>query len=206
MLKNRIGELRREKGLTLKEMGEILNIRDNTLSQYETGKREPQLGLMIEIANFFGVSLEFLFGKTDIRDYPINTKDDCINLLELLKSNQISYDHISLESALNLLLWVSENIDLLNSDDYPGLLETAYYFRKQIESESKALNWFSSHRKSDNEIINKIIDKFELEEEYYGATPKEVLEFMEQTERIGYMDREKIFDFIKSLPDDQEIE
>lgn len=203
---NRIGELRREKGLTLKRMGELLNIRDNTLSQYETGKREPQLGIMLEIANFFGVSLEYLLKKSEIRDYPTSNYEECIFLLEQLKSKKISYDHISLKSALNLLLWVSENIDLLNSDKYPGLIETAYYLRKHIESESKALNWFSSHRKSNNEIINEIIDKFELEDEYNGANPKEVLEFMEQTERIGYKDKEKIFDFIKSLPDDQEIE
>ncbi len=40
----RMKELRLEKGLTLKQLGKILNVRDNTLSQYETGKRNPQFG------------------------------------------------------------------------------------------------------------------------------------------------------------------
>lgn len=81
-MKNRIGELRREKGLTLKEMGSLLNIRDNTLSQYETGKREPQLVLMMEIANFFEVSLEYLFNGTDIRDRLINNLERGAHFME----------------------------------------------------------------------------------------------------------------------------
>ena len=43
MLKNRIRELRKEKNMTLKQVSEKLGIASNTLSQYETNKREPKL-------------------------------------------------------------------------------------------------------------------------------------------------------------------
>ncbi|MEN0454377.1 helix-turn-helix transcriptional regulator [Staphylococcus aureus] len=51
-MENRIAELRKENNMTLKQLAKELNIRDNTLSQYETGKRNPQMGLLQEIANF----------------------------------------------------------------------------------------------------------------------------------------------------------
>ncbi|MBB1095584.1 helix-turn-helix transcriptional regulator, partial [Limosilactobacillus sp. BG-MG3-A] len=43
MSSNRIAELRHKKNMTLKELGNALNMRDNTLSQYENNKREPKL-------------------------------------------------------------------------------------------------------------------------------------------------------------------
>ena len=71
-MENRIAELRKEKGLTLKQLGEILGVRDSTLSQYETGKRNPQLGFLQELSDFFGVSLEYLTKNSNERDYDVN--------------------------------------------------------------------------------------------------------------------------------------
>ena len=42
-MENRLKQLRNEKKLTLKQLGNNLEMRDNTLRQYETGKREPEL-------------------------------------------------------------------------------------------------------------------------------------------------------------------
>lgn len=39
---NRLKELRKEKGLALKQMGQLLNMPDSTLSQYENGRRRPK--------------------------------------------------------------------------------------------------------------------------------------------------------------------
>lgn len=75
-LKTRIAELRHESGLTLKQLGDILDVKDNALSQYETGKRTPQLALLKEISNYFHVSLEYLTYSSDQRDYPIDSTMD----------------------------------------------------------------------------------------------------------------------------------
>lgn len=61
-MKNRIKKLRKENNLTLKELGQKLGIADNTLSQYETGKREPKLEIWQKIADFFDVSVPYLKG------------------------------------------------------------------------------------------------------------------------------------------------
>lgn len=202
-MKNRIGELRRERGLTLKQMGKILNIRDNTLSQYETGKREPQLGMMVSIADFFDVSLEYLMGKTDTRDYPLATDDDAVDLLRKLQTNQINYYDISKETSFELALWATKNQELLNKS-YPELLNEAHFFIKQLESDHKSLKWYLDFRKKETEQLDRIIELLELslDNEFDGASVPQVLEFLEESARISYDDLKKTLQFMKNCQDD----
>ena len=61
---NRLREIRKEKGLTLNEVGKQLDLKNNTLSQYETEKREPKLETWQKLANFFDVPISYLQGNT----------------------------------------------------------------------------------------------------------------------------------------------
>lgn len=61
-MKNRLKEARLEKGLTLKQASKHIGIRDSTLSQYETGKREPKLETWVKLADYFGVPVSYLQG------------------------------------------------------------------------------------------------------------------------------------------------
>ena len=49
MLKLR--ELRKQKNLSMKELGAILGLAESTISLYENGKREPDIATLIKIAN-----------------------------------------------------------------------------------------------------------------------------------------------------------
>lgn len=64
-MKNRLAKLRKEKRLTLKELGKEVSMRDNTLSQYETGKREPKLETWQKLADYFNVSISYLTGVSN---------------------------------------------------------------------------------------------------------------------------------------------
>lgn len=59
---NKLREIRKEKGLTLNEVGKQVGLKNNTLSQYETGKREPKLETWKKLAKFFNVSVPYLQG------------------------------------------------------------------------------------------------------------------------------------------------
>lgn len=201
-MENRIGELRREKGYTLKELGEILNIRDNTLSQYETGKRAPQLGFLIELAHFFDVSLEYLLKQTDIRDYPINTAEQKITFLQKFKSNDISFDTLSMDTVLDLCSWINANLEFIEKE-HNDLYDVSLDFIKQGQSEAKALINYSFKRIKQNKIINAILDELE-NEDYYGATPEMIKDFMDQSKRISYEDLKRTLEFMKKLPDSKE--
>ena len=62
-MRNRLAEIRNKKGLTLKELGKKIGMRDNTLSQYETGKRKPSEKALIQISNLFKIPISYLVGN-----------------------------------------------------------------------------------------------------------------------------------------------
>ena len=64
----RIKELRKQHGLSQIELGKVLNIAQNTLSAYERGSRDPDTDTLASIAQYFGVSVDYLLGRTDIPD------------------------------------------------------------------------------------------------------------------------------------------
>ena len=61
-MENRLKEIRQKNSLTLEKMGEKVGIAKNTLSRYESGKREPKLEVWQKLADFFKVSVPYLQG------------------------------------------------------------------------------------------------------------------------------------------------
>lgn len=59
---NRIAELRKMHGLSQTELAKQLGIAQNTLSQYETGYRNPTSRVIMNIAKLFGVSTNDVLG------------------------------------------------------------------------------------------------------------------------------------------------
>ena len=59
---NRIKELRQKNNLTLRALGEKINMSSSRLSQYETGKREPKLETWQRLADFFDAPVPYLQG------------------------------------------------------------------------------------------------------------------------------------------------
>lgn len=62
---NRLRQVRKNKGLTIKEVAEDVGIADNTLQQYETEKREPKKETWIKLANYYCVPVAYLMGLPD---------------------------------------------------------------------------------------------------------------------------------------------
>lgn len=60
----KLKELRLEKGLSQRKLGEVFNVCNQTISFWESGSREPDLDMLLQIARYFGVSLETLL-ETD---------------------------------------------------------------------------------------------------------------------------------------------
>lgn len=60
--------LRKEKNLTQKELGALLNIPYRTIMNWERGIRQPSSQNMVILEEFFGVSGAFLRGETESRE------------------------------------------------------------------------------------------------------------------------------------------
>lgn len=54
-------KVRKNTGLTQKEVAEALSISKDTLSRYERGKQEPRLEVAIQLSKFYKVSMDQLF-------------------------------------------------------------------------------------------------------------------------------------------------
>ncbi len=61
----RLKDLREDRDVKQKELAELLNIKQNTYSQYENGKREIPLEMLWKLADFYEVSIDYLIGRTD---------------------------------------------------------------------------------------------------------------------------------------------
>lgn len=64
----RLKGLRQEKDITQSELGQILNLSQRSISQYELGLRFPDELVINLIADYFDVSLDYLFGRTNIKN------------------------------------------------------------------------------------------------------------------------------------------
>lgn len=61
----RLRELRRQRKMSQVRLAMELNVSQNTICRYETGEREADYATLIQIADFFGVSIDYLLGRTD---------------------------------------------------------------------------------------------------------------------------------------------
>ena len=61
----RIKELRRKNGMTQEALGKIIGVGPDSIYIYEKGKAYPEVRNLVILADFFGVSTDYLLGRTD---------------------------------------------------------------------------------------------------------------------------------------------
>ena len=61
----RLKELRKKRRITQQRLAIDLNMSQNTVSRYENGNREAGYAELIKIADYFGVSIDYLLERTD---------------------------------------------------------------------------------------------------------------------------------------------
>ena len=59
----RLLELRQEHNLTQKQLAKILNISQRSYSHYETGSRQIPIELLIALADYYDVSIDYIVGR-----------------------------------------------------------------------------------------------------------------------------------------------
>ena len=91
----RIKELRKEKGITQKQLSQLTGLGYNSIIGYENARREPNSKAMAALEEYFNVSGAFLRGETDVRDFlpnnerkQLTTAQTADELSDLLKKIQ----------------------------------------------------------------------------------------------------------------------
>lgn len=62
MVKN-LKTLRNERGISQRELAEIVMVSQQSINKYENHKVEPDIDTLIKIADYFNVSLDYLVGR-----------------------------------------------------------------------------------------------------------------------------------------------
>ena len=71
MHKNRIRDLREDKDLKQKDIAELLKVHQTTYSDYELGRLNIPIAALHTLADYYGVSVDYLLGRTNIKQaYP----------------------------------------------------------------------------------------------------------------------------------------
>lgn len=60
-MKNKIEEIRKERGIRQDEFAKLMGVSRQTISSLETGRYNPSIVLAYKIARFFGMTIEEVF-------------------------------------------------------------------------------------------------------------------------------------------------
>lgn len=61
----RLRDLREDNDLKQSQIAELLNIKQNTYSQYENEKREIPISMLWKLADYYNTSVDYIIGRTD---------------------------------------------------------------------------------------------------------------------------------------------
>ena len=106
---DRLKQLRVEYGILQKKLAEQLNLSQQTISLYESNKRQPDYDTLKQIAEFFNVSTDYILGITDIKETvnAVVEKADEYTLGESFSSYSTSEERIKALEILDELYELS---------------------------------------------------------------------------------------------------
>ena len=119
-----VKQLRERKGMDQKELGEVVGVSDKTVSSWEINRTEPKMGIVQQLADYFGVSTDYLIK---------GNQDDVI-----YESSNIGYTRVPLYEAICCGNggFVDENIIDMIPVPSKGLNPRAEYFAQYAKGES----------------------------------------------------------------------
>ncbi len=159
MVKNKIRQMRKEKGLTLQELSQALKengikLSASSLIKYERGERTPSLENWLNLSKFFNVPLAYLQGRSDVKD-PISDRNKLVHGLTELNKEEVfkllnqSFDVMFENNQVAEYFKISNAV--LNDSNDPS-----YKYLKELESNITDI----SKLKTFVYLIDEILDMF----------------------------------------------
>lgn len=66
-----LSKLRKQNGISQAKLGKDIGLARNTICQYESGNRSPDISTLIKIADYFNVSMDYLWGRDEKKYLPV---------------------------------------------------------------------------------------------------------------------------------------
>ena len=180
-IKDRIVSLRNEKNITQSQLAEELNISPSAIGMYEQGRRKPSYELLEEICDYFNVDMDYLMGRSDIKNrYQAGLKYDWENKKE--EKSNLNIDTINTDYMMIPLYesisagYGASNSEFIEMIPVFGLKKNGTtYFAVKVEGDSmepKIPNGSTIIIKKDIAIENGEIGAFCLNDENFVKQKK----------------------------------
>lgn len=65
---SRLKEIRKSKGITQKQLASAIGASERGIQNYELNERKPAYDVLLALADYFEVSLDYLVGRSDIAE------------------------------------------------------------------------------------------------------------------------------------------
>ena len=98
-----IKDIRTRKNMTQADVANALGVSSVVYSRYETGARQPSTEVLIQMADIFGVTVDYLLGRQDVEDSTLSSFE-----LQLISASR-NADERARQDALNVLLTHSQS-------------------------------------------------------------------------------------------------
>ena len=98
-----IKDIRTRKNMTQADVANALGVSSVVYSRYETGARQPSTEVLIQMADIFGVTVDYLLGRQDIEDSTLSSFE-----LQLISASR-NADERARQDAWNVLLTQSQS-------------------------------------------------------------------------------------------------
>lgn len=125
--------LRKEKGFTQKQLGEVLNVPYRTIMNWERGVREPNSQSMVILEEYFNVSGAFLRGETTQRT-PMEKWEDHTTMQAIDEGIEVILK--------NITLIIHEQQNPIKERFYTLLVELQRVFKYDFEIQALVLDTF----------------------------------------------------------------
>ncbi|PFB77983.1 transcriptional regulator [Bacillus anthracis] len=109
--KDRLRQLRRERNLTQHELGQAIGVTAGSVSKFETGFKPASRETVERAADFLGVPVDYLLGRSDSRELDADMNEKYLSIKKRLEQLPEEHQEIVLQNMLTMM----ESLERLKS-------------------------------------------------------------------------------------------
>lgn len=177
---NRLKELRQKNNLTLKELGQKVGMANNTLSQYETGKREPKLETWNKLAEYFNVPTSYLMGLSDdVNGWKEWAKNTGYSVKQIKDEIQRLIKTKRLDSSADIQYQIGQAVKSLDSSSYSTTQGVQHELVFQLTTLiNKVDNAFLEPRQKNKSVLNMVNYKPQVRKDMDEKSYKKIIDVL----------------------------
>lgn len=148
-----LATLRKNNGLNQREFAQSIGVSNGAVAMWETNKRQPDIEMLIKIANYYHVSLDYLLG--------ISNKIESVSMLEVCDKELLDYFH------------KIQNTAIISEQDKAKVTQFFPYATALSSEELDLIEYYNELSVKDRRwIMGQMIDLIKKADERHTDIPK----------------------------------